>query len=200
MSKQQELREWLKVVSVVAIPVVVVIMGAVFAKANATREVNAKMVEIAAGVLTGLPTDSNPALRQWAMDVIKHYSEVPISASAESTAISRYLLAETMSRTPRLPDLSARLARIIISPKNRTVSAGTLATFIAVGLTVAGDTAIFRITWGATGGKMIDTSSSQGRYRAHFLADTVGGNFRVIASSQGIADTALVHVRPLLPP
>ena len=65
MSQQQELREWIKVIGVVAIPVVLGIMGAVFAKSNATREVNAKMVEIAASVLTDPPTDSARAIRQW---------------------------------------------------------------------------------------------------------------------------------------
>src|SRR5438552_1549681 len=98
MSQQQELREWIKAIGVVAIPVVVVIMGAVFAKSNATREVNAKMVEIAAQVLTGPPNDSTQSVRRWAVEVIKHYSEVPFSASAESTAVLRYLLSEIWRR------------------------------------------------------------------------------------------------------
>jgi hypothetical protein len=196
MSKQQELREWVKALT---IPVVVVIVGAVFAKSNATREVNAKMVEIAAGVLTGPPIDSNQAVRQWATDVIKHYSEVPFSASAESTAAARYLLAEVLSRTPRYY-APPQVARITISPKNRIVSAGTLATFMAVGFTPAGDTTLVRITWSATGGVIANTWSSGGRQQARFQADTIGGVFRVIASYEGLSDTARVYVRPLLPP
>jgi hypothetical protein len=193
MSNQQELREWLKVVSVVAIPVVVVIMGAIFAKSNATREVNAKMVEIAAQVLTGPPTDSTQAVRRWAVEVLKHYSEVPFSASAEST-----FRGFTLPPIRRLAgdDPSLVPVRLIISPRIATVPPGTIQDFLAVAYTSAGDTAGAAMAWSAKGGTIGDTSSSGGRHYARFRADNVPGEALVVVRFQQLADTALVRVRP----
>src|SRR5213593_3804272 len=86
-----EVREWLQTLGLVAIPIIVGITGNGVAKANATREVDVRMVEIAAQVLAGPANDSTKALRGWAVKVLAGHSDVPFSAAVESTLVRRGL-------------------------------------------------------------------------------------------------------------
>jgi hypothetical protein len=85
----EKVREWVQTLGLVAIPVVVMLGGNAIAKSNADREVKAKMIEIAATVLSTPATDSMRPLRRWAVAVLRRYSEVPFSASAESTLVMK---------------------------------------------------------------------------------------------------------------
>src|SRR5258708_39647742 len=57
--KLDKLREWIQMLGLVAIPIILGITGNEVAKSNATREVDARMVEIAAQVLAG-PAGGDP--------------------------------------------------------------------------------------------------------------------------------------------
>jgi hypothetical protein len=82
-----KVREWLQTLGLVAIPIIVGIAGNAVAKSNATREADARMVEIAAQVLAGPVNDSTRPLRVWAVKVLGRHSDVPFSAGAESTLV-----------------------------------------------------------------------------------------------------------------
>ncbi len=82
-----ELREWLQTLGLVALPIMVAFTGNAVAKSNATREADARMVEIAAQVLAGPVNDSTRPLRVWALNVLGRHSDVPFGAAAESILI-----------------------------------------------------------------------------------------------------------------
>jgi hypothetical protein len=76
------------------------------------REIDVKMVEIAVGLIRQPPTDNVQPAREWAIEVIDHYSDVKLSAQARATLLKCQL------------DLSDKFGRI-----------GTSATEKAPGLT-----------------------------------------------------------------
>ncbi len=60
--KLDKLREWIQMLGLVAIPIILGITGNEVAKSNATREVDARMVEIAAQVLAGPAGEITPKM------------------------------------------------------------------------------------------------------------------------------------------
>jgi hypothetical protein len=60
-------------------------LGYLFNELRHRREMGVKMIEIALGILAGKP-DENKPLRDWAVDVLEHYSkeaEVPLGKQAK---------------------------------------------------------------------------------------------------------------------
>ena len=51
------------------------------------REIDVKMIEIAVGLMRQPPTDMVQPAREWAVDVIQHYSEVKLSAQARAALL-----------------------------------------------------------------------------------------------------------------
>ncbi len=182
---RQETREWIQTVGVgLLIPAAV----AWLAYTNATRDVNAKMIEVAAQVLTGPVNDSMRPVRQWAGKMLQHYSPVPFSASAESTLTNYRIMLVP------IPIASTQIVQLKVSPR----SIGLLPRqqypqFIAYGVTPGGDRVQVTVAWSATGGSI----TAEGGYPAYarYTAPGVPGDYAVIASSLGLADTALVHVQ-----
>lgn len=76
------------------------------------------------------------------------------------------------------------LVSVVLAPGSASLTTGGSKTFAAYGRNSVGDSVAVPVTFQATGG----TISSTGLY----TAGTVGGNFRVIASASGLADTAPV--------
>jgi len=48
------------------------------------RELDVKMIELAVGLLTQKPEDSTMPLRNWAVDLLDHYSEVKLSPETKA--------------------------------------------------------------------------------------------------------------------
>ncbi len=200
MSKQ-EWREWIHTIGVVLIPVAVTVIGVVFANSNATREVNAKMIDVAARILSDPPNDSNRTIRQWAAEMMKRYSEVPLSFSAEST-LALYLLPG--GRPPRNlldPDYPFGIAHLRISPRTITTFPGEQVEFQVAALNGMGDTLPVDVVWSATsGGTIIEHSEVRMRGRHYTRVRADSRDFSVIAQvPHGVADTALVRVQPRSP-
>ena len=118
---------------------------------------------------------------------MKRYSEVPISASAESTF-------KGFTLPPMLPNPEVPV-QLLISPNVAAALPEQEVNFRVFGRTQAGDSVPVSATWSATSGTITDTNASHGCC-ARFRADTVVGNVRVVARSDGLAATALVRVRP----
>ena len=92
------------------------------------------------------------------------------------------------------------LSQLLVSPKVVTVQVNQLTSFMAVGLTSAGDTvAATPVSWSATGGSITDTSSSGGRHYGHYKAASAPGQYKVVAAdhSSNASDTATVTVIPV---
>lgn len=79
-----------------------------------------------------------------------------------------------------------RIIRILLTPDGVTLFPGQTQQFIARGVRNSGDTVTASVTYAATGGAV----SSSGL----FTAGPVSGNFRVIATRRGVADTAVVTI------
>src|SRR3989441_370585 len=91
---------------------------------------------------------------------------------------------------------SLTVSRLVVSPKLVVLPPNQALYFLAVGLMPAGDTGTVTVTWGATGGAMLDTSTTKGVHYGHYKAAAAPGRYNVIAAAQpgGKADTAVVTV------
>ncbi len=89
MASELPLRwEKLKVLSVaiasLAIPLVVAVLGSTYSKDQKDKEIGARYVELAVGILRSEPSPQSKALRSWAISVIDHYSQLPLSKEAKA--------------------------------------------------------------------------------------------------------------------
>jgi len=105
-------------------------------------------------------------------------------------------LADTVSVTitappappPPAPPPPTVVEQVILMPGSATLAASTTRKFSAYGRTTAGDSVAVSVTFTATGG----TITASGLY----TAGPTAGNYRVIASSSGLADTSAVTITP----
>src|SRR3989441_8787182 len=97
---------------------------------------------------------------------------------------------------------SLTVSRLVVSPKSVVLPPSQALYFLAVGLMPAGDTATVTVTWGASGGAMLDTSTNKGVHYGHYKAAAAPGRYNVIAAAQpgGKADTAVVTVSSVSEP
>jgi hypothetical protein len=97
-------------------------------------------------------------------------------------------LADTARVTITPPGITPPLTQVIIKPSTYTLSAGGTKQFRPYGRNSLGDSVAVQATFSATGG----TISPTGVYSA----GATPGNYRVIASASGLADTAPVTLTP----
>ncbi len=87
------------------------------------------------------------------------------------------------------------VASIQVTPKNVGLTPGATATFQAVALTGAGDTAQNTVTWRIEGpGALTDTGTTGGRHTSRYQSSSDTGNVRLIAEAGARADTAFINV------
>jgi len=120
-----------------------------------------------------------------------------VLAAAATCAVAVGFACELPIRTA--PN-GATLAFLVLSPKTVTLQENQPASFMAVGLTAAGDTVrgSIAVSWSVTGGSILDTSSSNGRHYGHYQATVPPGQVKVRAVAQpgGQSDSASVTVIP----
>src|SRR5258708_24585306 len=109
----------------------------------------------------------------------------PVVAFAIATIVGRNIQSRT-SLSGNEP------ARLTVSPKLVTLQQNQAADFTAIGFTIAGDTATLAISWSATSGTMIDTSTNSGQHNGRYRACSDTGKVKVIRHGNpgGHADTA----------
>jgi hypothetical protein len=98
-------------------------------------------------------------------------------------------LADTAAITLDAP--APTLTSVVVSPLTVSLTSGSSKQFKAYGMSSAGDSIAVTVTYAATGG----TVSSTGLY----TAGSTAGTFRVIAKSNGLADTAAVSIAASAP-
>src|SRR5438876_3293477 len=106
-------------------------------------------------------------------------------------AIATVVACNIQSRTSLSGNEPARLA---VSPKLLILQQNQVADFTAIGFTTAGDTASLAVSWSATSGSIIDTSTNNGRHNGRYRAGADTGKVKVIVKGGGHADTAVVTV------
>lgn len=70
------------VVAAVLIPVVLALVGSWTSTALKDQEIRGQFVQLAVSILQQPPTPENRSVREWAIDVINRYSDVPLQAAA----------------------------------------------------------------------------------------------------------------------
>lgn len=86
-----------KILSAIAIPVVLAIAGYYFNAALTEREVQGQIVQVAVETLRDPATKENTHLRAWAVSVINTYSGVPLSAELQQDLIQGLSLPKSPS-------------------------------------------------------------------------------------------------------
>ena len=92
------------------------------------------------------------------------------------------------------------VAQFAVYPHTMTLRTGQTADFMAVALASTGDTVSVAVTWSATSGAIMDTSSNGGRHYGKYKAGSDTGKVKLIATGHpgNVSDTATVAVT--LPP
>jgi len=99
-----------------------------------------------------------------------------------------------------LADPGRTVARVAVSPRQIALLPNQTSHFLAVGLTATGDTTSVAVTWRATGGTIIDTSSTGSYHYATYQPSAIPGKYLVIATDPpdpGFADTSTITVLSL---
>jgi hypothetical protein len=71
------------IVAALAIPIVIAYLGNSLSQAQKQEELAVRYVELAIGILRSEPTNDTRALRTWAVTVLGHYSQVPLSPEVQ---------------------------------------------------------------------------------------------------------------------
>jgi hypothetical protein len=111
----------------------------------------------------------------------------PVIASNTAGTISDTV---RVTIAPATPQTAPTLSRVFLTPASVSLSPGATKRFAAYGRDSAGDSIPITVSYKATGG----TITSQGLY----TAGPTSGTYGVIATSTGIADTAVVTVTSAL--
>jgi hypothetical protein len=84
--QRRDLVDWLQVAATIALPVVLALTGYWFTASQAEATNRIKYIEIAVGILQSKPTESNNALREWAIEVLAKSAVeyVPLTDSAKT--------------------------------------------------------------------------------------------------------------------
>lgn len=98
----------------------------------------------------------------------------------------------------RLTGPAPLVTRIVITPPQIALRTNQTSAFTAVGLTAVGDTGNIPVTWQATGGSIVDTTSNGDRHIATYQPSTQPGTYMVVATTPagGMADTSTVTIVP----
>jgi hypothetical protein len=79
------------IVATVVIPLAIALSSNWYGQQQKDKEVQLKYIELSIQILSAPPTDSNQAVRKWAIDTINRYSEVKIDAQAEEELLKEQL-------------------------------------------------------------------------------------------------------------
>jgi uncharacterized protein YjdB len=131
------------------------------------------------------------------------------------TALIMAVVATIACEIPlRQSDPSGDVALLQLSPQTVTLGTDQIAQFVVVGFTSTGDTAHFSVTWSASGGSIVDTSTIGGRHYVDYKAPSQPGQYEVIiqitaagpsarravaelsatSTAAGLSDSAVVNV------
>lgn len=72
-----------KILSQIAIPIILVILGTLFNNSFKEKELRVKYIEIAVSILSNKATAEALPLRNWAINTINHYAETKLTPEAK---------------------------------------------------------------------------------------------------------------------
>jgi hypothetical protein len=89
-----------KIFAAIVIPVVIAIVGHEYSKAVKQREIEAKYVELAVGILRSPPVDEAFDIRSWAVEVVDRHSGIKLSPAQRDDFIRTGTLQEAVVAGP----------------------------------------------------------------------------------------------------
>lgn len=87
MNGWEKLKTLGTVIAAVLVPIAIAVVGNVYTEGMKEKEMEARYVELAVDILTQPPTDDTRAIREWATEVIKRYSDVPLTEPTRQALI-----------------------------------------------------------------------------------------------------------------
>lgn len=72
--------DWIKAFTGIAIPVVLLLLGNNFSSVIKEKELKMQYVDLAVQILQQEPSEENKNIRNWAIEVINKYSNIPINS------------------------------------------------------------------------------------------------------------------------
>ncbi|MEZ5810629.1 MAG: peptidoglycan recognition family protein [Rhizobiaceae bacterium] len=78
-----------KILSTIAIPVVLLVVGNWYSASQKDKDLGQKYVEIAIRILSEEPTDDNQQLRKWAVETVNRYAEIKIDDDLKSILVEK---------------------------------------------------------------------------------------------------------------
>lgn len=88
------------IASLILVPVVLAILGNSYTQAVKEREIQAKFVELAIGILNAEPKRETANIRLWAIQVVNLYSGIPFDKEAKRELIERSLPTSQVGALP----------------------------------------------------------------------------------------------------
>lgn len=79
----EQVEIWINMISKIAIPVILVILGSWLNTSYKEKELRQKYIEIAVGILSNKATPETLPLRNWAINTINHYAEVKLPSEVK---------------------------------------------------------------------------------------------------------------------
>ncbi len=76
------------IAATIVIPLVIFLIGNRISRNLREKEIRARYIELAVDVLKEIPEKHQAPLRGWAIDIINHYSDIPLPDQARATLIS----------------------------------------------------------------------------------------------------------------
>lgn len=71
----------------ILVPIVIALIGYWYSNAMKERELQIRYLELATNILSQQPQKEQIYIRQWAVQIIKYYSEIPLADSVENNLI-----------------------------------------------------------------------------------------------------------------
>jgi len=113
--KLDSLERLAKILSLIAIPILIAVIGSHIQDAIAKRSVNQEYVKIAVSILSKKPEEVEPPVREWAVGLLNAHAPIPLPK-----ALAKGLLAGELSLLPTLQNLMTNGAgAIAISPDGK---------------------------------------------------------------------------------
>jgi hypothetical protein len=112
------IQPWAQIASLILIAPLIAVGGWLYQRAASKTEVAPKYVEVAISILRD-PSQKDPGLRQWAVETIKEYSRIPLSAQTAQGLADGAILLPLLSSEGTVETSNIVVAA---SPRPRTIS------------------------------------------------------------------------------
>jgi len=99
------------VVATVVIPLVIFLVGNKISRNFREKEIRTRYIELAVDVLKEMPGKNQASLREWAVDIINRYSEIPLPEDARHSLIRERPLTTERLKAMNVAEMKEKLKK-----------------------------------------------------------------------------------------